>query len=164
MLWIDLTYSLLANINVYCIGHSDSVKGRKFIDFMTTICLSRKIILHGISWFWKTQYNVDSDAIYIRCVEGTKFTEMVLFNVIFRQVPKSLVKNDYYLLHVRPSISPSVCLEQRDSQQTNFCEILYLSSLLNFFPTFHFYLTTGKNNTVLGDLCTFIVHHHYKSL
>jgi len=55
-------------------------------------------------------------------------------NVIFRRVPKALVKNDYYLLRVRPSIRPSVCLEQRDSQQTNFYEISYLSFLLNFFP------------------------------
>jgi len=71
---------------------------------------------------------------YIRRVDGSKFTEMILFNVIFRRLPKAFAKNDYYLRHVRPSIRPSVCSEQRDSQQTNFCEISYLRFLLIFFP------------------------------
>jgi len=64
------------------------------------------------------QYNVRSDAmhIYQTCVGGSKFTEMILFNEIFRRVPEALAKNDYYLHHVCPSILPSVCTEQRDSQ------------------------------------------------
>jgi hypothetical protein len=60
-----------------------------------------------------------------------------------------------YLHHVCPSILPSVCTEQRDSQQNFLWNSIYevcteISSHITL-PTF------DKNNTVREDLCTFIV-------
>lgn len=141
VLWTELTYSLLANINVHFNGHSDSMKGREFFDFMMTVCLSRKIILRGISWFWKMQYNVDSDVIYtyIRHVlTGVSLPKWYYLMWSLGAFQKHLRRTiTTFVLSVHPSVPPSARNNATPSRRI-FVIFHVWDVYWNFFPHFTF--------------------------
>jgi hypothetical protein len=133
------------------------VKGGEFIDFITTVSFSRIIIPRRISWLWKTHCNVDGDAIYIRCVVRSNFTEMVLLNVILRRVPKALAKK---------ILLPSSCLTIRLHGTKRLpADEFYWNFIFEVFTEIYSHLlifsTIGKNNTVRRGLCTFIAYRRH---